>query len=270
MICSRFRELARRYGKTVPCGARFGAAHVNIFNNFPKSSHQDVSLAIPTQSWFESLGVKFEIIQSQRDLKDTMKKEKRAIFNTSGTSHPPVQDFSKLFMLDFGRCNVVECTLKPRGQPRKYYSSNHFLQISSTFSWCYPTTLRLQYFLPLTPQKSIGLPENLRQKRFFTASTDDKTRDENSIVDNRTKSTTSDHHKKDEPTGSLPPIQEFVDSTVETVRPIVESAEMNIRKAADIVRLQDLGTLYGVVLLVFLVLTTPFVTRYVPPIRNRA
>ncbi|KAG7340998.1 hypothetical protein IV203_022949 [Nitzschia inconspicua] len=56
-------------------------------------------------------------------------------------------------------------------------------------------------------------------------------------------------------------IQELVDTTVKSVRPIVESAEVNLKKAADVVRLQDLGTLYGIVLLVFLVVTTPFVAR---------
>lgn len=61
----------------------------------------------------------------------------------------------------------------------------------------------------------------------------------------------------------MPQIQEFMDTTVESVRPIVESAEVNLKKAVDIIRLQDLGTLYGIVLLVFLVITTPFVARYV-------
>ncbi|KAG7357786.1 hypothetical protein IV203_014373 [Nitzschia inconspicua] len=56
-------------------------------------------------------------------------------------------------------------------------------------------------------------------------------------------------------------IQELVDTTVKSVRPIVESAEVNLKKAADVVRLQDLGTLYGIVLLVFLIVTTPFVAR---------
>lgn len=73
----------------------------------------------------------------------------------------------------------------------------------------------------------------------------------------------SDKPKAGAGSSGMPQIQEFMDTTVESVRPIVESAEVNLKKAVDIIRLQDLGTLYGIVLLVFLVITTPFVARYV-------
>ena len=109
------------------------------------------------------------------------------------------------------------------------------------------------------------------QVRFFTTSKSDKTDKEGE--------TKSDAPEKSTTTANTKPIQELVDSTVESVRPIVESAEenlkkaadnvrpivesaeQNLKKAADIVRLGDLASVYGIVLLVFLILTAPFVAK---------
>lgn len=103
------------------------------------------------------------------------------------------------------------------------------------------------------------------QIRFLTTSKSDKTGKEG-----ESKSDTEEKSK---------PIQELVDSTVESVRPIVESAEenlkkaadnvrpivesaeQNLKKAADIVRLGDLASVYGTVFLVFLIITAPFVAK---------
>jgi hypothetical protein len=280
MISSRFQEVARSCGKTVPCGATVVGAHLQAISSLAVSSRRAGPLSMPSRSSFESLGVKVEIQQSHLDLKDDVEREKSTVFDTSYGRHPRVpfrrihsppttkpinatQDTSKLFLSDSDRGNAFYFMPQLREQRRRNSPSNYVLPISSTFSCYCPTKLRQQSFLTLNPQRSIYLLENLPQKRCFTASKDYKTRGDSSSLDKSTNCTTPLHRKRDESTGGLPPIQEIVDSTVETVRPIVESAEMNLRKAVDIVRLQDLGTLYGVVLLVFLVVTTPFVARYV-------
>jgi hypothetical protein len=56
-------------------------------------------------------------------------------------------------------------------------------------------------------------------------------------------------------------IQELMENTVETVCPIVESAEANLKRAADVVSLGDLVSVYGMVFLVFVIITLPFVAR---------
>ena len=91
--------------------------------------------------------------------------------------------------------------------------------------------------------------------RLFTTSKNDKSNNKEAAESK------SDPESKDPETHNPTQIQELVENTVESVRPIVESAEANLKKAADVVRLGDLASVYGIVFLVFLIITLPFVAR---------
>jgi hypothetical protein len=56
------------------------------------------------------------------------------------------------------------------------------------------------------------------------------------------------------------PIQEFMDHTVSSVRPLVDST---IQRAKDTLNTGDLLSVYSIVFLIFLILTAPYVARYV-------
>ena len=98
-------------------------------------------------------------------------------------------------------------------------------------------------------------PHSRYQIRLFTTSKNDNISNEKGAETNK------DPESKDAAIHNPTQIQELMENTVESVRPIVESAEANLKKAADVVRLGDLASVYGIVFLVFLIMTLPFVAR---------
>jgi hypothetical protein len=151
---------------------------------------------------------------------------------------------------------VVESLLPPL--PRRRDGFGPMLPLASS-KFSLSTASAPHFYAPLkTPKSLLFVRSSPIQVRCFTTSKND-----NKPENDPEKSSNNPPQHHDSKHG-MPHIQEIVDTTMESVRPIVHSAEVNLKKAADVVRLQDLGTLYGIVLLVFLIITTPYVARYVP------
>ena len=128
------------------------------------------------------------------------------------------------------------------------------------------------------PLNSIILSTRQRQRqgivRSFTTSKNKNNDDNKNNEDvNNSKNkpeqseTSPSSSKNDNSTGQQQPhphgqihIQEFMDNTVSTVRPIVDST---IKKAKDTLNTGDLLSVYSIVFLIFLIVTAPYVARYV-------
>jgi hypothetical protein len=160
----------------------------------------------------------------------------------------------------------------PTRQPGGYNNlSSTPTVLSTTTSSYFPQSTLLRF-----PLNSIILSSRQRQgivRSFTTSKNNNGSNEETNNNNNKpeqseTSSSSSSSSKNDNNTGQQQqqqhqhgqmPIQEFMDSTVSSVRPIVDST---IKKAKDTLNTGDLLSVYSIVFLIFLIITAPYVARY--------